>query len=499
MSFITDRFWLDALGKAIEAAGGHDRVFVPREFLPLHPKFFPIEYSEIGIEGSEAFCCPKDDIDKVSIQLRDRVLSSGSFLFANEVFALGSTRVNCLPYVESDVIQRHTPYLLEKVEKLKAGDAVRDSKIHRVYEPVHASSDGRSRTVLVMNACGMANIGDDLISERVCGWVRDAAPSCRVIAAEPSIDRSVLSQADMLILGGGGFLYDMDEDGSCMTNIVNYFRYGYMAHELGIPYGFVGIGHQGMVSPYAWEYVIGAMKHARFITTRDQETAEMIRSASDDALAVRGLADVVFGIEPGELSGVHSSDSYRILITGCINSFGERYLEAIVETLREQQASGARGRIEVEYLIMAIEDEQVARDLRELLDGSGISLNVHRYEIEDRGDLFSLFAGVDGVISARYHGTILAMLHDRPVVSLDRPFGKKYRLFEEAIGGGAQARLIVARQHSNQDMKNACVELMGWSAGVGTDGSVAQLRKRASENAGILLDFIESSESAVHS
>src|SRR5690606_22069009 len=117
-----DSYWEAAANAALRALSEAEYVLVPAEFLPLDPRFAPLEYSW-GLEGIErlAWCCSKDDVDRLAPWLLDGAYGKAAVFYswANEVFVLGGNfrwkkRI-------SEANRQHLAAWFERVEQYRRG------------------------------------------------------------------------------------------------------------------------------------------------------------------------------------------------------------------------------------------------------------------------------------------------------------------------------------------------------------------------------------------
>jgi hypothetical protein len=160
MSWRDDRYWVAARDAALMAAQEADIVLAPSEFLGLHPKFVPLEYSwGLAPEGRRiAWCCSKDDAHRLAPWIHQEYAERRHCRWANEVFVLcgrfgWSEKASLLSI-------RHWQSWRERVGRYLAGLGDPD----RQFRPAPGAHQGQGPRVLVVGASGMGNIGDDLLS-----------------------------------------------------------------------------------------------------------------------------------------------------------------------------------------------------------------------------------------------------------------------------------------------------------------------------------------------
>ena len=87
---LPDPYWVAASEQALRAAATAEHVLVPAEFLDLHPKFAPLEFSW-GLRDVHrlAWCCSKDDVDRLAPWFHASARDVTKCIWANEVFVAG--------------------------------------------------------------------------------------------------------------------------------------------------------------------------------------------------------------------------------------------------------------------------------------------------------------------------------------------------------------------------------------------------------------------------
>src|SRR5690349_788150 len=94
MSWQDDPYWVAASKAALSAVASAELVFVPSEFLELHDRFVPLEYSW-GIDPTEkhlAWCCSKDDVHRLAPWMHEWHTERKYCGWSNEVFVMCANR-----------------------------------------------------------------------------------------------------------------------------------------------------------------------------------------------------------------------------------------------------------------------------------------------------------------------------------------------------------------------------------------------------------------------
>lgn len=422
-----DAYWQAAAAAALAAAEEADRVLVPQEFLGLDPRFAPLEYSW-GLEGTErlAWCCVKDDVDRLAPWHVPRGTDAGWYTWANEVFVVGANfRWRRRADFET---RRHLAAWFERVEEYRRGVSRRPPKA-RVAHAV----PGAPR-VLVVGASAMGNVGDDLLAEVLTELLSNLGVEVHLCG--PDIDpRTVVGYA-AVIVGGGGLLYASRNGANETQNLANYLKFGAIGREFGVPVALIGVGEQdharGMTrDPLTRQFVARTLRAFRPVTARDPDTAALVLSLGD-RFAEAGT-DLLF----------HWADRARRAVKptaaapGRVAWAGELYrYRTIADGLAPQgtlAASIAEG--DFDLLVMSNDDVEHAERAREAMTAAGASVSIVDLRNRDFESLVFLFASYSCVITTRFHGLVLSMLAGVPVLAFDKAVGKSARLLDTIDAG----------------------------------------------------------------
>ncbi len=144
----------------------------------------------------------------------------------------------------------------------------------------------------ISGSYGGLNLGDEAILQSIVTQIRNSVDADITVfsrnAADTqrrySVERVVpvrqlgrkevqpeLEGLDLLIIGGGGILYDADAR--------TYLREAFIAHEKGIPYMFYGIGAGPLKDVAVQEQVQKALEAASVVTVRDRPSLRTLEDA----------------------------------------------------------------------------------------------------------------------------------------------------------------------------------------------------------------------------
>lgn len=189
-------------------------------------------------------------------------------------------------------------------------------------------SDTRAPRLVLVGAAGFTNLGDDAILAAMLAELRTACPGARFtvatgdpgafagdptlggddVALIPFADAAIaaaLADADLLIVGGGGFIYDYDARISAHNFLHGdpslfypHFRALVVAHTLGVPSQVYGIGVGPLVTAAGRGLTRTVLGLAGAITVRDRLSLLELRAAGLDRADLAVTADPALGLPP---------------------------------------------------------------------------------------------------------------------------------------------------------------------------------------------------------
>ncbi|MFH8253442.1 polysaccharide pyruvyl transferase family protein [Streptomyces roseolus] len=173
--------------------------------------------------------------------------------------------------------------------------------------------DGKNVTVGVLGSYGGKNVGDEAILTAMLDRVQGARPDARIVvfSRDPDYSRGVrpdveavgwegvtrertsehLRRLDVLVLGGGGILYD--------TEARRYLRLVRTAQAHGVPVFTYAVGAGPLTDEVDREWVRSALTDAAAVTVRDEESKLVLEEAGLER-PITVTADPALLLRPGD-------------------------------------------------------------------------------------------------------------------------------------------------------------------------------------------------------
>lgn len=312
----------------------------------------------------------------------------------------------------------------------------------------HASRPAR---IGISGSYGGMNLGDEAILEGIVGQIRASVPAeITVFSRNPTdtlarhaIERAVpvrtrtrreiapeIERLDLLVLGGGGILYDRDAE--------TYLREVSVARELGVPVMLYAISAGPLTTAASIRAVATALNAVDVITVRDRLAQRLLEDVgvtreihltadpafllervplTEDALRHEGVEIgrhlVGFSVrEPGPAAPDIDPDEYYALLANAADFVIERYDADVVfvamETTDVQHSHG---------VVAHMRNAERAEVLR------------RRYS---PGEILDLMGHFEFVVGMRLHFLIFAALRGTPFAAL--PYASKVSGLLEDLG-----------------------------------------------------------------
>lgn len=311
----------------------------------------------------------------------------------------------------------------------------------------------RRLRVGISGSYGGLNLGDEAILQSILTQLRDALPvEVTVFSRDPEDTRrrhgvehalpvrrltrnearDQVARLDLLILGGGGILFDAE------ARI--YLREVELAHETGVPVMVYAIGAGPLQDPLAQRHVRDALCRAATITVRERSARAVLEEAgvhcdievtADPALLIQpeplppdtlrheGLDPdrrlVGMSVrEPGVAAPDIDQNAYHALLADAADFMADRYDAYIVFVPMERQMRDLQHS-------HAVVSRMLRPQRAEVLKG-----------VYTPGQILSLVSHFSFVVGMRLHFLIFAALAGVPAVAL--PYASKVTGFLEDLG-----------------------------------------------------------------
>lgn len=348
------------------------------------------------------------------------------------------------------------------------------------------SVEPRRRRAVVVSAHGAGNIGDDAVSLAAARMALGAGFEA-VELSGPSWSSEQVDAADLVVIGGGGLLYDIHHLGDAdVENVGNYTSPLLRARMLGKATAGLGLGTQSIATPLGQRAFAHALRGVDLLTVRDDGDVAELRGRLGLSNA-RLTADLAFALRvlerPGTAAPVHAplaADApagrplAMVALPGTIaHVFGG------LDGLVEYGAAFLREAAETHEVLLA----QHSADDAELCEALRRATGARVQPLDRIGvrATMALYRAASLVVTGRYHGIILAALGERSrIVAIGRESTKIGRLLREDL-----ASLRSARMDPTELKRTAPAEVMGRAA-FPAAAEVRRLEARALENIALL-------------
>lgn len=330
-------------------------------------------------------------------------------------------------------------------------------------------------SILIVGAAGFTNLGDDAILAAMLDELGDAVPGARFTVAGGgaaygseslssiavdtievrdvrAVDAAV-ARSDLVILGGGGFIYDYDAIitpydflRGDVTFMYPYYRAALSASVRDVPLYAYAIGVDSLVTPAGRALTRDVLSRAQAITVRDELSLLELRRAGVRSPVIEVTADPAIRIEPPEATwSGRPAGRVVVFVTRPWLRFAGTWTESAskhYDTYVGWLAAAADHALEHwEATPIFLPGQRYADD--DLETAAAVTARMHHgenalhlEEIVDEGQYRAVLADADAVVSSRLHPLILAATAGVPIVGL--AITEKVRAFLVALGLGGQ-------------------------------------------------------------
>ena len=292
------------------------------------------------------------------------------------------------------------------------------------------------KTVLFSGYYGFDNSGDDAILEAICTEIKNTRPQLNidVLSYRPEKTKKVygvearhrfklkevvkgMKNTDLFISGGGSLLQDITSSRSLWYYLGLMILAKLMGKKVYVYAN--GIGPiEGNFNRLLTKYVLN---HVDYITLRDGNSLDFIRSLGVHHQRVKVTADPVYTLEPSTPRRVHEimeeeGKSYKKYIGFAIRSWKEtpdlaKKIGETIELLLQE--------VEEDILMIPLHfpyDVHFAQEVTSYItEKERVSIIENNYSVKD---LMACFSMLDVVVAMRLHALIYAVVTETPIIGL---------------------------------------------------------------------------------
>ncbi len=324
-----------------------------------------------------------------------------------------------------------------------------------------------AQRVLVVGAAGFTNLGDDAILAVMLAELRQALPEATFVVAGGPDERlaeavveaiavrdtravdAAISEADLVIVGGGGFIYDYDGILSGYdflrgdaTFMYPYYRAALCASVRDVPLYFYAIGVDSLVTRVGRALTRDILSLASAITVRDRISLLELRRAGVRCDTIEVTADPAVRQLPaaGEWRDRPRGRVVAFVTrpwlrwAGTWTASAEQFFESYVRWLAVAADHAVESWDATPVFLPGQRYNDPDLETAEQVVGRMIhgQRALLLSDIVDEEGYRAVFAQVDAVVSARLHPLILATAAEVPVVGI--AITEKVRAYLSTLG-----------------------------------------------------------------
>ena len=312
--------------------------------------------------------------------------------------------------------------------------------------------DARIRRVGISGSYGGYNLGDEAILHAIIRQLRQALPVEILVFSRDARDtlarhrveavtardlsrseaRALVASFDLLILGGGGILYDADAD--------MFLREVLLAHEVGTPVMIYAISAGPLADPSLRARVCAALERAAVITVRDRQTRQLFEEIGlEREVLVTADPALLLEAEPltlDEILRAEAIDPDTRLVGFSVREPGPAAPELQVEHYHRLVANAADfivDRLDAEVVFFPL--ERRTYDVQHSHAVVGHMSHAQRATVLKReytpGQILSLLEHFEFSVGMRLHFLIFSAIASVPFIAL--PYATKVSGFLEEL------------------------------------------------------------------
>ncbi len=385
-----DEYWVSTISFIKSIVHPDGNALVPNEMLTSITDSKPCGWSFFANQDEfDIVVIHKGRVEEISRGFLDEVSKNMHYAYGNVVFNV---------YSKSNKTSGEDCYYLN-LEKI----------VSLARQTGRNAGSTRSRNILLVTANQFGNLGDDAITHAARIMLNKVYPDAKLTIAAPPVERSLIDNTDILVIGGGGLFYD-----ACIDNLTNYTSYIFYAREAGKRCFCIGIGTQGIKTKTGCRFYKEALARVEYTLVRDLDDARVLIEEVGVTTPVIATQDLVFSL-PEPANATFSSVSARKTVLFCLTSSDllaskhrQKYQKVVIESVKALSED-----YDIKYMVQSRDDLSFYKMLIEKTSGEIIEV-----PFEEAITAENRYTGADLVVTSRFHGLIFAIKAGVPVIPM---------------------------------------------------------------------------------
>lgn len=280
---------------------------------------------------------------------------------------------------------------------------------------------------LVSSANGYGNVGDDICGYSAKYLAQKVCPGSKVFITSPPFNEHLAKVSDVVILGGGGIIYDRSE-----PNVENFMIYLDHAQKHNKPSIVLGVGVQGIVTESGKKRYKEILNKADLVTVRSETDKEQLEDIGvKNVIATQDLGFLADEwVRTPLLKPRLNKTSKPRLGIGLLDvrhliayKKGNIKLRAYIEIV-ENNIERLSKEFDIHLFAHSNDDENWRKQLAEKYKLRHIEYR----HIKDFNKFFYMYKQMDLVLGIRFHSVILGILARKPIVAIGSEGAKQFKL-----------------------------------------------------------------------
>lgn len=296
--------------------------------------------------------------------------------------------------------------------------------------------------VLIISPNGYGNVGDDICALAGSWAVKKVRPDAVCKISSPPMKKAEMNWADVVILSGGGVIYDREE-----SNVNNYMQYIDKAYELGKKSAVLGVGIQGIVTQKGAERYKESLSKCEFVSVRTEKDKELLDKTGftgsvptfdiayfiDKYVAENAPLSLRASRAARKLNIIRNNEKKNIgIVTINLKMLKKDKYGGVFKDFDTTIESFIRKNKEKYNILLLQHAKEDGKQMKQLARKYGVTFVPYK-KTKDIFKLYDIYSSLDAMIGVRLHSIALGIISKTKVVGVGSTAAKQFRLANHGL------------------------------------------------------------------